>query len=375
MPGCHKVFLSKSYFEHKDKEARLGLICKRHGTPLYDALIRVGPARRVIMNNQAHNDPITPFHSAPIFVPDPPGPICHCPTLVELPGGDLLAAWYAGAYETAPDQVVLAARFRRDELDWTAPVIIVDTPGHADGQPVLYAHPSGAVWLFFVTTEEQDWRSARLKVQTSSDAIQWDKPRVLSDRLGLMFRSKPLDLLGGGILIPIYDEVQWQSMSMMSDDEGLTWRLGNPIVNSPGNIHPTVVQLSDGRLLAYLRTGGEGGWIWQTISNDSGWTWERPTPTGFPNPNSGIDLIRLHNCHLALAFNDSHHRRSPLCVALSEDEGRTWNHGRTLEGGDGEFSYPTLLQTRDGCIHCVYTYRRETIQHVWFAEQWLLAGR
>jgi predicted neuraminidase len=299
--------------------------------------------------------------------------MCHCATLVELPNGDLLTAWYSGAFETAPDQAILSARFHMKESHWTVPVTLVDTPLHADGQPVLYLHANGSVWLFFVTLEGPDWTSARLRLQTSLDAIHWSAPQTLFDRPGLMFRSKPVNLPTGDILVPVYDETQWQSISMISTDRGDTWRLGQPIVTPTGNIHPSVVPLSNGRLLSYLRPGGDGEHIWQTTSTDQGRTWEQPTPTRFPNPNSGIDLIQLRNGHLVLAFNDSPRYRTPLRIALSQDEGRTWAYARTLEDGDGEFSYPTLLQTRDGHIHCVYTYRRETIQHAWFSEQWLMA--
>ncbi|HLV37602.1 MAG TPA: sialidase family protein, partial [Spirillospora sp.] len=62
--------------------------------------------------------------------------------------------------------------------------------------------------------------------------------------------------------------------------------------------------------------------------------------------------------------------RTPLRVAWStEDE--TWPHGRTLEDGPGEFSYPTLLQSADGDVHLVYTYRREHIQYACFDEAWV----
>jgi predicted neuraminidase len=311
------------------------------------------------------------FHAAPIFPPGSGRLTSHCATLVDLPNGDLMAAWFAGSFETAPDQAIFAARRQIGDSRWTPPTIIVDTPDHADGQPVLYAHPSGALWLFFVTNSGLNWKTAQLKLQRSPDGIAWGAPEILNERLGLMFRSKPLTLRNGSILLPIYDEVHWQSMPMLSTDGGGSWKLGEPIVTPPGNIHPCVVPLSDGRLLAYLRTGGAGGSIWRTTSDDGGWTWQEATPTEFPNPNAGIDLLRLRNGHLVLAFNDSPSRRTPLCVALSEDEGQTWNYRRTLEDGDAEFSYPTLLQTSDGNIHCVYTNRRKTIQHAVFDEAWL----
>lgn len=311
------------------------------------------------------------FHSAPIFPPGAAGEMSHCATLVELADGDVIAAWFSGSFETAPDQAIFAARLRNGSTRWAPPSVIADTPHRADGQPVLYAHPSGALWLFFVTITERDWTSARLQLQVAPDGTHWSAPRVLMDRLGLMSRSKPLTLRSGNILLPIYDEIQWQSLSMISADQGESWHLGKPIVTPSGNIHPCIVPLPRGQLLAYLRTGGKGGWIWQTNSDDGGWTWQEPTPTQFPNPNSGIDLIRLSNGHLLLAFNDSPSRRTPLCVALSEDEGHSFVYRRTLEDGDGEFSYPTLLETRDGHIHCVYTCRRKTIQHVVFDESWL----
>ncbi|MFQ5856381.1 MAG: exo-alpha-sialidase, partial [Anaerolineae bacterium] len=138
-----------------------------------------------------------------------------------------------------------------------------------------------------------------------------------------------------------------------------------------GNIHPCVVPLSDDRLLAFMRTGGEGGYIWRTTSADGGHSWETPIPTPLPNPNSGLDLLRLKSGALVLAFNNSSRRRTPLCVALSDDEGLTWSHMQVLEDEEGEFSYPTLIQARNGRIHGVYTWRRQFIQYVEFDEAWL----
>lgn len=125
--------------------------------------------------------------------------------------------------------------------------------------------------------------------------------------------------------------------------------------------------------------GGTKGWIWRSTSTDGGWSWSTAQPTSIPNPNAGIDLIRLQNGHLVLAFNYSTTGRAPLNVALSMDEGETWSWLRTIverneATGDPEYSYPTLLQTRDGLIHLVYTHERVEIRHVAFHETWLKRG-
>ena len=115
---------------------------------------------------------------------------------------------------------------------------------------------------------------------------------------------------------------------------------------------------------------GSGGWIWRTISLDQGETWETPTPTALPNPNSGIDLLGLQSGKLVLAYNPSDRQRTPLWVAISgEDE--NWQAARVLEQGPGEFSYPALAQAADETIHLVYTFKRQHIQHAHFSESWL----
>ena len=326
------------------------------------------------------------IEQSPIFQQLADRPLAHCATLCTLPDGTLLAAWFGGKFETAPDVAILGARRAPSAGTWSAPEVLVDVPDHALGQPVFLAHPNGELWLFFVVVMDASpapalpfnalppiagWTSAQPFAQRSPDGgCTWGAPVQLMDYPGLMFRSRPL-VLSDRIILPVYDENTWQSRMMISDDQGETWRLTEPLSTPQGNIHPCVIALPDGRLLAYLRTGGLGGVIWRSESRDRGETWTQPTPTTLPNPNSGIDLLRLQSGRLALAFNNSDHQRTPLCVALAEEDER-WRWIRTLEDGDGEFSYPTLAQTGDGAIHLVYTYRREHIHYARFDESWLL---
>jgi predicted neuraminidase len=315
----------------------------------------------------------------------PARPMAHCATVTVLLDGALLAAWYAGSHEGADDVAILSA-INKGGI-WSEPRVIVQIPGHSVGQPVFLPRAHGEVWLFFVIIDGLEprsllrrtadsvslvsgWRRAQPFWQRSLDGGKtWQSMQQILDYPGLMFRSHPL-ILPGRIILPVYDENTWQSRMLLTDDDGRSWRLSQPISTPPGNIQPCLAPLSGGRLLAYLRTGGPDGWIWRTISLDQGETWETPTPTVLPNPNSGIDLLRLQSGKLALAYNPSDRLRTPLCVAISGEDER-WQAKFTLEQGQGEFSYPALAQTADEAIHLVYTYKRQHIQHARFTESWL----
>jgi predicted neuraminidase len=120
----------------------------------------------------------------------------------------------------------------------------------------------------------------------------------------------------------------------------------------------------------FLRS--RGGVIYRCLSLGScGQVWSDPEPTALPNPNSAVELIRLGSGSLLAVFNPSRHYRSPLRVALSDDNGERWPTWRDLETGPGEFSYPTATQTDDGLIHVLYTHRRQTVTHAWFDERWV----
>ncbi len=310
------------------------------------------------------------FCSQPISGQLPSHPTAHCATLAELPDGRLLAAWFGGAFETAPDQVILAAELGPGAARWSAPRPIAAMEGRALGQPVFLPRPSGELWLFFDAIMGRDWTSAQPFLQRSYDGGRtWGPAQQLWDYPGLMFRSRPC-LLPGRIIIPAYDENTWRSRMMISDDDGRTWRLSAPLAGKQGNIHPCLAALDGGRLLAYLRTGGRGGVIWRSESADGGESWSAPAPTALPNPNSGIDLLRLASGSLLLAYNPSASKRTPLCVALAA-RGEEFTAQRTLEDGEFEFSYPTLLQSAAGAIQLVYTARRQHIQHATFDEAWL----
>jgi alpha-L-rhamnosidase len=56
--------------------------------------------------------------------------------------------------------------------------------------------------------------------------------------------------------------------------------------------------------------------------------------------------------------------RTPLNVAVSKD-GKRWDAAVVLEDSPvSQYSYPSVIQSKDGLIHIVYTWRREKIKYV-----------
>jgi predicted neuraminidase len=108
-------------------------------------------------------------------------------------------------------------------------------------------------------------------------------------------------------------------------------------------------------------------------SGDAGRTWTQPAPTALPNRDSGLCAIRLSDGDLLCAYNDiSPGKRENLRLALSEDEGRTWETVATIaEEAGHEFSYPYLIRGADGMIRMVYSARQTQIVFAEFSEAWV----
>jgi len=159
----------------------------------------------------------------------------------------------------------------------------------------------------------------------------------------------------------------------ISDDGGKIWKPGLPIVGR-GNIQPSIVQRSNGTLVAFMRDNGdEPGRIMTSYSTDNGYAWSAAEATALPNPGASIEAIVLKNGQWLVVYNDVENGRHSLAVSLSEDEGKTWSRTWHLEQknkGEGSFSYPSIIQSDDGLVHITYSYhltKSRTIKHVTFS--------
>jgi predicted neuraminidase len=151
-------------------------------------------------------------------------------------------------------------------------------------------------------------------------------------------------------------------------------------------VQPSLVRRKDGSVAAYMRDNGPPPQrVLVSDSRDDGRTWSEVRDSDIPNPGSSLEVIGLRSGAWCMVLNDTEKGRQKLSVWLSEDEGKTWPWRRTLEENPlGGFSYPSVIQTKDGQIHATYSHnlkadpearQLQTIKHVAFREAWLKQGR
>ncbi len=104
------------------------------------------------------------------------------------------------------------------------------------------------------------------------------------------------------------------------------------------------------------------GKVFTISSPDNGRTWGKMALTSLPNPSAGTDAVTLADGRHLIVYNHTPKGRTPLSIALSRD-GAEWKHLLDLETAPGEYSYPAVIQSRDGLVHITYTWKREKIRH------------
>jgi predicted neuraminidase len=292
---------------------------------------------------------------------------CHASTLVETEPNRFLAAWFGGKDEGAADVKIWSSRF--DGKKWSAVAVIAEEPGFPCWNPVLFKSKSGTVFLFYKAgPKPTSWSGY---VRRSADLGQtWEAVEQLPAGLLGPIKNKPIQLVSGLILAPTSVESHraWACWVERSADDGKTWKRFGPIAvpgHPYGIIQPTLFERRDGSILALCRSRGLGV-IVQAESRDHGETWTAATKTELPNPGSGIDGVRTTQGGFYLVYNHSKQHRTPLNLARSNDEGKSWKDVATLEEQPGEYSYPAIIQGSDGRLHVTYTYQRRHIKYLTF---------
>ncbi|HAV62885.1 MAG TPA: neuraminidase (sialidase)-like protein, partial [Verrucomicrobiales bacterium] len=374
-------------------------------------------------------------HSAELIFP-PETWHNHGSCIVEAPNGDLIVCWFHGSGERREDDVrILGARKVKATGEWTAPFEMADTPEFPDTNCAMIIDPQERLWLFWPTILANTWESAMMNYKISTDyqrdpgAPVWSTEKMwpmkpgpdferivrekaiaylanqpaspqagawtnhifsqaadkLTRRLGWFTRAHPYISAEGRMLVGLYSDGFSFSIVSYTDDWGRNWKMSEPMVGG-GNIQPSFARKKDGTLVAYMRDNGPPPKrVLVSESADHGETWgpvhDHPV---LPNPGAGLELMNLADGRFLVIYNDTEEDRHALAVAISDDEGQTYRWKRHLERaepGEKRFHYPSIIQSRDGRLHCTYSHfdrtvepELKTIKYATFDLEWVMSG-
>lgn len=302
-------------------------------------------------------------------------PESHASTIAETPKG-MIAAWFGGTKEGKPDVDIWVSHQLSGK--WTAPLDVAngiqnDTLRYACWNPVLYQVPKGELLLFYkIGPKVAGWKG--WMIRSKDNGYTWSKPLSLPDGFLGPIKNKPVLLKNGVLICPSSTENNgWCVHFEMTTDFGKTWKKSGNINDGKimSAIQPSILTYKDGSMQVLCRSKNRT--INEAWSYDGGKTWSKMDSTSLPNNNSGTDAVTLQDGRQLLVYNhvkpadslpNGKGPRTPLNVAISKD-GKTWFAALVLEDSPiSQYSYPSVIQSADGMVHIVYTWRRQRIKYV-----------
>ena len=326
--------------------------------------------------------------------------------------GDLRCAWFAGGLEGKSDICIHSSILDEESGLWQSAQALTDDPVRSEQNPVLFS-PDGQRTLLFHTAQpggNQDQCIVRMREVGKS-------PRNTDLPTGSFVRARPIVRSDGAWLLPLHHCTyvpgsRWTGRHdyasvAITTDEGHSWRCVN-VPNSTGCVHMTLLPLDGDKIIALFRRR-QADFVYKTLSEDGGESWQEPTATNIPNNNSSIAAMRMKDGRIALVCNpvnaqmDSSRRdslydelgiderpeaaggcqpiwgvaRAPLSLFFSTGDGEhfgdeiiLWNSsGNCLtnnseDGLNQELSYPTILQSDAGDLNIAFTLHRRAIAHI-----------
>ncbi|KAJ5378894.1 neuraminidase [Penicillium cosmopolitanum] len=338
---------------------------------------------------------------------DERAPAIHC-TNIAVAGGVKYSTWFGGSYEGSIDTKIWFSK--NTDGSWTKPRGIA---GNKDGEEIVYWNPvlfipdrsrpqelhvffkkftPIPVWVTFWTSSDdggETWSVPRELVPGPDGkrgrGPQKNPPIVLSNGDWLSAGSYEVTNPPGSEAYGVWDA--WSDVAPKprpGDDfkQGEKW-IRSDLIELPsdrgkadgsfpgeGVIQPGIWESKGKPGHCHMTMRSSVGCIIQADSTDYGRTWGPAYRTSLPNNNSGHCVTTLRDGRVVWAGNYQTQNwgpRTPLCLAISEDDGNTWKLWATLEDapppddfkrvialetgivndGRSEFSYPCLTPTEE----------------------------
>ncbi len=364
------------------------------------------------------------------FVSSHPGQAVHAPSIVELRDGSLRAVWFSGSREGAGDVTVQTAVLNMASKGWDAETTLFNRVQlerslwryiKKIGNPVIARAPDGSLHVWVVSVSLGGWAGSAITwARSEDDGLSWSQPKRLVTspflNISTLVKGVPAAMMDGSVSLPAYHEfiTKFGEVLHISPEGQVMDKTRIP--GSHTSLQPVLLVASPIDAKAYMRSS-QGGKVLVSSTTDAGKTWAQASAMNLPNPDSALaGLVSSTGDHW-LALNPTAAGRQSLALYKANSSGsfdaakpmfvegsgvlQASNAGlsiadhaallgrelkaqgtsdadiqayvasaaRQLCGPTScvqEFSYPYLLQTRDGVMHLVYTWNRTRIKYIRF---------
>jgi len=305
-----------------------------------------------------------------VLNPGPDNPRNSEGDFITLNDGRILYIYthYTGTSSDDHANAFLAGRYSSDKgKTWTQKdAKIVEQEGTMNVMSVsLLRLQNGDIALFYLRKNSTTDCQPMIRI-SKDEAMTWSEPvRCMTDKEGyfVLNNNRVIQLKNGRLLFAVAlhqspGEEKANSVgrlwSYFSDDNGATWKPGEEVAN-PENIvtqEPGLIELKNGDIMMFVRT--MSGVQYFSYSKDKGETWSAVEPGNLKSPCSPASMSRIPSTgDLLVVWNDNrvNQNRTPLNIAISKDEGKTWINNRMLENDPkGSYCYTAIHFTGDDVL-------------------------
>lgn len=269
--------------------------------------------------------------------------------VLAISGDAVVAALRGGAGHLGLDGRMEVVRSLDAGRTWSPPAIVIDSE-FDDRNPAFGVTKNGTLVLAYHRQgnydEQGNWlrreamEESRVEVRVTrshDQGLTWETPYSLGVELlasGSSF-GKIVALTDGTLLMPIYarpiaallggrvSEVAGDgdcSYLVRSHDDGVTW--GEPTLIAVNKNETALIVLSDGEVLALMRSIPPDQALYSSRSEDGGHTWSTSVQVTGPRQHPA-DLVQLANGDILMTYGN---RTAPYRIEgkVSRDGGRTW---------------------------------------------------
>jgi sialidase-1 len=310
-------------------------------------------------------------------------------SVIETMDGWLLLVWWrfytAEGADHSPGDI--SAKWSHDRgRSWSDPFVLQENVARQSTcSPSLLRLRDGRIAFFYGLKHASN--DLPFYVRLSADeAATWSGPILVTTAPGywVMNNDRAVQLSTGRVVAPVcwiedcYEPGRTRCYSTVfySDDGCQTWRRSEgwlTVEDAAGFQEPGVVELQDGRVMMFGRT--TLGHPYRAFSDDACQTWHGLEPMADINapcspvcikriPATG-DLLMVWNNNADTTRNHQE-RRTPLTVAISHDDGQSWEKTKNLEENCARtYGYTSITFLDDEVLFTYYESAALTIGNCW----------